>query len=135
MADVHGLGDVRRTEINDRSVRAGGFLEKEMFAAGGGLQGGGERGGLEAEIEEARAGDFDFLANVGDIEFGDDIGGELARVHLALFGEGHERVGLVIAEFGVGTGADEHGGGAGVGQNGGDGGLQAGFDGFVGKHG
>ena len=56
---------------------------------------------LEAEIEKAGAGDLDLFAPLGDVEFGDDVGGQLARVHLALLGQRHQRVGLVIAELGV----------------------------------
>ena len=38
VADVHRLGDVRRTEINDDRARLRGLLEKQMFAARGGLR-------------------------------------------------------------------------------------------------
>ena len=60
-----------------------------MLAAEGGLKGLGDGVGLETEIEEASAGDFNFLAPLADVEPRHDIGGELARVHLAHLGDGH----------------------------------------------
>ena len=38
VADVHRLGDVRRTEINDHGFRRRGFGEEQMFTTRGGLQ-------------------------------------------------------------------------------------------------
>ena len=106
-----------------------------MFAARGGFERFCEGGCSEGEIKEAGTGDFDFVAPFGDIEFGEDVGGELARVHFARLGQGHQGVALVIAEFRVGGGADQDGGGVGVGEDGADGLLQADFDLFMRKHG
>ena len=74
VADVHRLGDVRRTEINDDGFRLRGFVEKQMLAARGGFERLRERGIFQPEIQEARAGDFHFLANIGNIEFGQHVG-------------------------------------------------------------
>lgn len=94
-----------------------------MPAARGPGEGLGERVRVEAKVQEPGSGDLNLPAKVGDVEFGDDIFGELARVQFARLGQGHQGVGLVIAEFGVGTGPDENGCGGGVRHNFADGGL------------
>ena len=110
MADVHRLGDVGRTEINDDGARLRGLVEKQMFAARGGFERLREHGGFQPEIQEARAGDFHFLAPIGNVEFGQHVRGELARIHFPRLGQRHQRVGLVIAEFRVGARAHENDG-------------------------
>ena len=134
VSDVHGLGDVRRTEINDDGARRGGVVEEQMFAPGGGINCLRERGWQETEIQEARAGDFNFLAEGRDVELRDHIGGELARIEFARLGQGHQRVGLVVAEFSVAR-ADKDGRNIGVRQHQADGLLQKEFDLFVRQHG
>ena len=94
-----------------------------MFTARGCRESLIENGGLEAEIQEASTCDFNFFAQVSEVEFSQDISGELARIEFALLGERHEGVALVIAEFGV-AGADQHGGDIGVGQHRERGGLE-----------
>ena len=78
---------------------------------------------FQPEIQEARAGDFHFFTDVGNVELGHRVGGELARIQLPRFGERHERVGLVVAKFRIAR-TDENGGDIGVRQNFADGGLQ-----------
>ena len=62
VADVHRLGDVRRTEINDDGFWRRSFFKKQMFAARGGFERLREHGIFQPEIQEARAGDFHFFA-------------------------------------------------------------------------
>ena len=112
-----------------------GLLEKQMFSARRGFERLGERGRLEPEIQEARAGNFHLLAPIANIQLGEHVGGELARIHFARLGERHERVALVIAEFGIGTRTDQNNGGVGVRQDRADGGLELQFDLFVRQHG
>ena len=126
VADVHRLGHVRRAEINDHGSRLRGLVKKQMFAARGAGQRLRERGILQPEIQEARAGDFHFFAKFGNVQLGQHVGGELARIQFARLGQRHQRVALVIAKFRIGTGADENGGDIGVRQHGADGGLQGG---------
>ena len=106
-----------------------------MFAARGSLERAGQRGIFQPEIQEARAGDFHLLANFGDIEFGQHVGGELARIHFPRLGQRHERVALVIAELRVRARTDQNRGDVGVRQDRADGGLQLQFDLFVRQHG
>jgi hypothetical protein len=115
-----------------------------MLAARSGFERLCEGGIFQPEIQEARAGDFHFFANIRNIELRQHIGGELARIHFPGLGERHERIALVIAKFRVGTWADQNGGNGirlhfisarQVRQNGADGGLQLQLDLFVWKHG
>jgi hypothetical protein len=106
-----------------------------MFAAGGGLECAGERGAFQPEIQEAGAGNFDFLAQTADVEFGKHIGRQLARIQFARLGERHQRVALVIAEFRVWTRLDKNAAGGCIGQDGTNGRLQAEFDLLVRQHG
>ena len=110
-----------------------GFRE-EVFPARGGLQGLGQRLRFEAEVQETGAGDLHLLAAVGDIEFGDHVGGQLARVQFPGLGQRHQGVGLVIAEFGVRAGADQNGGNVSVRQDSTHRLLEALFDEFVREH-
>ena len=87
VADVHWLGDVRRTEINDDGARLFRLLDKGMFGADGGLERLRQRRSLEAKIDEAHAGQLHFFAPLPDVQPGQYIGRELPRAQLALFGE------------------------------------------------
>ena len=106
-----------------------------MFSARRGFERLGEHRMLEPEIQEARAGNFRLLAPIANIQPGDHIGGKLARIHFARPGERHERIALIIAEFGIGTRADQNNGGVGVRQYRADGRLELQFDLFVRQHG
>ena len=124
VADVHRLGDVGGTEINDDRPGRRGRLKKQMFTARRGFERLREGGIFEMEIQEAGAGNFHRLANFSNVQFCQHVGGQLARIHFARLGQRHERVGLVIAKFRVGTGTDQNGGDIGVRQDGADGGLE-----------
>ncbi len=93
-----------------------------------------EHTGPEPEIQEPGPGDFHRLAPRGDIEAGDDIGGQLAGVEFARLGQGHDRGALVIAEFRIRTRADEDGGHIRVRQHRTGGLLQAEFNLFMRQH-
>ena len=89
VADVHGFGHVGRAEIHHHGPRMrGGFAEK-VFPARGTLKGLGQRGRFEAEVQETRAGDLHRGASIGDIQFGDHVRGQLARIQFPGFGERH----------------------------------------------
>ena len=104
-----------------------------MFATRGGFERLREQSIFQSEIQETGTGDLNLFANFGNIELGQHVGSELARIQLTLFGERHERVRLIIAEFRI-TRADEHDGGIGIRQNFTDGGLQGKFNLFVRQH-
>ena len=87
-----------------------------------------DRGSFEPEVEEARPGNLSVLAPLADVQFRHDVGGQLAWIQLALPGECHERVGLVIAEFRIRARAHQDGAHGGIGQDRGDGGLQTLFE-------
>ena len=120
MADVHGLGHVRGTEVDDNGAGRGGFFEKEVSAAIGGFECFLDGGGFEAEIEKTGSGNFDFFTKICGIETCQDVRGQLTRVHFAFFGQGHERGGLIIAEFWIRAGADLKGSGIRFGPDGPD---------------
>ena len=126
VADVHRLGDVGRTEIHDDGARLGG-LSRRTDARRARPIAGFRRApsGLSRKFRKPGAGDLDLLAPRGDVESGEHVGGELARIQFARLGQRHQRVALVIAELRVGAGAHEHGGNIGVRQHGADGCLQA----------
>ena len=134
MPDVHRLGHVRRTEINHHGSRLRGLVKKQVFAARGGLERLRERGMLQPEIQEARAGDFNLLADFSNIQSCQNIGCELTRIQLSRLGQRHQRITLVIAKFRVGTRTDENRREVRLRQNGADGMLQTEFDLFVREH-
>ena len=79
-----------------------------MFAARRGLQRLDNRGIFQPEIQKTRPGDFRFFAKLRHIEFRQHIAGKLARIHFPRFGQRHQRVALVIAEFWIGTRPDQN---------------------------
>jgi len=131
MADVHRLGDIRGAEINDDGARLCSGRKKQVLARDGFIETGAEGSGRQAEIQEAGAGDFDFLTERGHVEFRHDIGGELAGIQCSSFSDGNQGIALVIAKFRIRARADEHGADVGVREDGADGGLEGGFDLFV----
>ena len=134
VADVHGFGHVGRAEIHHHGPRMrGGFAEK-VFPARGTLKGLGQRGRFEAEVQETRAGDLHRGASIGDIQFGDHVRGQLARIQFPGLGERHQCIGLVIAKLGVRAWADQNSGNISVRQYSSHCLLEALFDEFVGEH-
>ena len=86
---------------------------------------------FETKVQEARARDLDLLAPLADFKLGQDIRGELARIHLPRLGDGHQGVRLVIAELRIGTGTDEERSRVGIRKNGGDGDAKFVFENLV----
>ena len=105
VAHVHRLGHVRRTEINDDGSRLRGFFEKQMFAARGGLAAfAASTEAFSRKFRKPAPAISTFSQTFGNVELGQHVGGELARIHFPHLGERHQRVALVIAEFRVGHG-------------------------------
>ena len=87
VADVHGFGHVGRAEIYDHCPRMRGGFKEEVFPARGGLEGLGERRRFEPEVQEACAGNLHPLTSIADIQFGDHVSRQLARVEFPGLGE------------------------------------------------
>ncbi len=89
---------------------------------------------FQPEIQIARAGNLHLFANIRDIQLRHHICSKLARIHFAFLGEGHERIGLIVAKFRIGTRPDENRGDISIRQYALNGGLQGGFNFFVRQH-
>src|ERR1039458_7059849 len=89
-----------------------------------------EDGIFQPEIQEACAGDFHFFADVGHVQLGERVGGELARIQFPHLGERHQRVALVVAKFWIAR-TNKHDGNIRIRQNFADGGLQLQLNLFV----
>ena len=131
--DVHRLGRVGRTKINDDGAGPLRFLHQRQVAARQAAQRLGDGRDFEPEIQKARPGDFHRLAPLAHVQTGGHIRGQLARIELARLGQSHERIGLIIAETRLRAGAHQHPAGVGVRQDGGHRLLQSLFEQFV-KH-
>ncbi len=101
VTDVHGLGDVRRAEIDDDLPDTPGLGNAETIVTEKLCKALGKPLGFEAKIDEAGASDFGRRAEIRDVEFGDDILGQLARISLLLLRENHRDVRLIVAKPGV----------------------------------
>ena len=102
VSDVHRLGDVGRTEIDDHALRVPCFRGAATRIASEGAQLLRDPLRLEAEIEEAGSRNLRLFANFAGFEIVRDFGGQFPRVGLDLLGQNHGGIGLVIAETGVG---------------------------------
>ena len=100
--DVHRLGNVGRTEVDDDAERIlrGGHAAAGITRQCPELPGDPMR--FEAEVEKARTGNFRLLANVARLEIVGDLGREFARVGFRFLGQNHGGIGLVVAESCVG---------------------------------
>jgi hypothetical protein len=118
------LGELKST-TTERDVRTGmkNRCSPRAAAAGGAAQ----NPGFQAKVEKTRARDFDRLAQVGEVEFGDHVRGELARIEFSRLGQRHQAVRLVIAKFGI-AGPDQHARGGRGRQRRRHGGLQPGLE-------
>ena len=74
-----------------------------------------------AEIEETAPRNRHGFAELGDVETGNDVRGDLARVEFTFLGQAHEGGGFVIAVAGIGTWSEQHAGQIRVGQDVGNG--------------
>ena len=106
VADMHRLGDVGRAEVDDDALRVPGFRHPAAGVTGQGAELLRDPLRFEAEVEEAGARDFRFVANVAGFKIIRDLGGEFTRVGFGLLGQDHGGVGLVVAEARVGRGGD-----------------------------
>ncbi len=114
-ADVDRSGRVGRDELQvDLLVQLGGVA----VLVGGGQHVGDDdalRGGLDAQVHEARAGDLGGGDTVGRGQRGGQPAGQLARIDADLLGELQREVGRVVAVLEVAGALDRDG----IGQRGG----------------
>ena len=106
MADVHRLGDVRRTEVDHDSPRNGGRGHTQPRIVHKVAEAFRQPRGLEAKIDKTGARDFGRLREGGDIELADDLLGKLAWVGALLLREDHGDIGLIIAKPCISGGCD-----------------------------
>lgn len=125
MPDVHRLRDVGRGEVNHDSLASAGGGHAEAWVADERCGVRGVGGGKDAEIDESRTGDVGG-GESREVEVIDDFLGECARVGLALFGEDHGGIRLVVAKAEVSGGSDC--GGGWLAKSGGERGGKAGFE-------
>ena len=101
-AGVHVMVKAGHKVFIQRGAGLGSGLEKEVFAASGGLEGQGEGAGFEAEVEEAGTGDLGSGHEVrGEVQLLEHPFGGLAGVAPFLPGEDHREVGGEVAVAGV----------------------------------
>ena len=103
VTDVHGLGDVRRTEIDDDRFRLGHDRHAEPVILHSGSNLVGDKRRFQPEVDKARAGDSGRFADLGHLKLRDDLVSQRPRVLLEAFGDRHDAVGLVVAELRIGT--------------------------------
>ena len=101
MADVHFLGEVRGRILDHHALRFGNRAHAEPGIVQYRIQALGEEIRSQRDVDEARTGDFDLAGNAGEVQLVDHLLGQLARVHLALFGGRHHAIGLEVAELGA----------------------------------
>ena len=107
MAHVHRLGHVGSGVVDHIGPRLRGRLDAQPRIVDRGRELTDEPLVFQPQVDEARPGDFRRLAEIGHVEPGDDLGGQLLRLLVQLLAQGHGEVGLVIAEAGV-LGAADH---------------------------
>ena len=105
MANVHLLGDVGGRIVDDDPLR---LLNLDDADVGVGDEVGcdaGQHVGTQTQVDEPRAGNVRGLAQVLDIELGDDIGSDVARRASFLLGQPQCDVGLEMPELWLRSGA------------------------------
>ena len=121
MADMHGLGHVRRTEIDHDRARLFRRHKEPMIAPRGRLQHVGNGVGFKPEVEKTGARHRRRFARLRHVEVAQKIRRQLPRVEFAGFGQRHHGVDLVIAETGIGAGLNLDCAGIGIWQHPGQG--------------
>ena len=102
MTDMHGLGDIRRAEIEKDFFWTRRWTHSKAGIHGQTREGFGEKGILKADIDKTCAGNFRSGCQSAKVELCQNLAGELAWIRLFFLGEDHGGVGLVIPKAGVG---------------------------------
>jgi hypothetical protein len=101
VAHVHRLGHVGSGEVDHIGPRLGDQRDAQARIVDRGRNLPDQPLVFQPQVDEARPGDFRRLAEISQVELGDDLGGQIARLLVQLLAQGHGKVGLVIAEAGV----------------------------------
>ncbi len=109
VSDVHLLRRVGAGVVDDDGLLRAGVRDTEAGGRGKFAELLREPDGIDGEIDEPRAGHFDFRERVRQRERVDDRLGDRARRFVQLFRELHGVIALEVAEPGVGRGLDPRG--------------------------
>ena len=104
--DVHGLGDVRRREVDHHRSRTVGSRDPGEAAAEQIGQAAGDPGVVQPDVEETWPGDLGWAGQRLEIHGSGNLSCQNAGIELQRLAQGHAAVGLVVTEFRVVRGAD-----------------------------
>ena len=125
--DMHGLGDVRRREIQNHCPRRLGLGYEHRFPAGCVTEPLLQGLSCQSEIQKSWAGNFNGLTNIGDVEARHHIAGQLAGIHAGGLRHQHQGVALKITKPRLGGRLHLNGGRVGGRNEGGNRGAEPGF--------
>ena len=111
VADMHRLGDIRRTEVDEDGTGSSGRLHTQANIAAEVVHGIGKGGVQHPEVDEAGSGYGGRLAKSRNVEPLQDGGGYLTGVLAESLGGDHRRIGLKVTESGIGRRCDNGQGG------------------------
>ena len=102
VADVHRLGHVRRRVVDHHPLRAVGALDHLVRTPQDLRDHAGQDLRPQADVDEPRAGDLQWFAQVGHVHLVDDPLGDLARRASLGLGQPQSHVALEVPELGLG---------------------------------
>ena len=99
VAHVHLFGDVRGGVIHHDGLRRADFFHARSIGGDSGFDVFRKERRVEEDIDKARACDFRFRGDPGEIQMGQSLLGELSRRHAQFFRDSHHAVSLIVAEL------------------------------------
>ena len=111
MTNVHGFGHIGGAEVDDDGFRTGGRVNSQMVVLGDSQQGLSQPVRVKTEVDKARPGNLPACRNLSRVKLRHNSLGQLAGILFMRFGNRHDAVGLIVAEFRVGSGFDNRRGG------------------------
>ncbi|MNZ37410.1 hypothetical protein D3C78_548550 [compost metagenome] len=97
VADVHLLGQVRCRQVDHHLLLRAGFLHAQLGVGQGRIQARGQGLGILEEVEKARAGNLDLADLLVGRQRGDELLGQVARLHAGRLGQHHRDVAGEVA--------------------------------------
>ena len=101
VADVHFLGQVGRGVIDNHLLARALRFDAQRGAGQRGADLAGQKDRVEVDVDKAGAGNFDFAGDAGQVQLGNYLLGQRARVGFFGLGGGHDAVGLIVAKLGA----------------------------------